>query len=56
MRSTESSYKTGKADFLTLIDSLRVLEDFRLAYHRAIADFGKKLAQLERVVGLPLTK
>ena len=51
--AAQKGYETGQADFLDWLESERVLLQTRLAYYRAVADFQKALAQLERVVGTP---
>ncbi len=48
------AYETGKVDFLNWLDSERVLLQTRLAYYKAIADYEKSIAYLERVVGRDL--
>jgi outer membrane protein TolC len=56
LKAAEIGYQAGKVDFLNLIDSQRVLLDFNLAFYRAVADFGINIAELERVVGVELSK
>lgn len=56
LKAAESGYQSGQVDFLNLIDSQRILLDFQLAYYRAVADFGINVAELERVVGVELSK
>lgn len=56
LEASNAGYQTATVDFLSLIDSLRVLEDFRLALFRAMADFEKRWAELERVVGRELSR
>jgi outer membrane protein TolC len=45
------AYETGKVDFLNWIDSERVLLKTRLAYYKAVVDYEKSIAYLERIVG-----
>jgi outer membrane protein TolC len=47
-------YETGKVDFLNWLESERVLLQTRLAYYKAIVDYEKSIAYLERVVGTDL--
>ena len=47
-------YETGKVDFLNWLDAERVLLQTRLAYYKAIVDYEKSIAYLERVVGKDL--
>src|SRR5262245_50266223 len=54
--SSRISYQTGKIDFLSLIDSLRVVEQVHLEHLAATADFEKAYADLERAVGQALPR
>jgi outer membrane protein, heavy metal efflux system len=54
--SSRISYQTGKVDFLSLIDSLRVVEQVHLEHLAATADFEKAYAELERAVGQALPR
>lgn len=56
LKAAEAGYQSGQVDFLNLIDSQRMLLDFNLAYYRAVADFGVNIAELERVVGIELSR
>ncbi len=56
LKAAITEYKTGKIDFLTLIDSEKTLIDAELVYYRAVADFEIDLAELERAVGIPLSQ
>ena len=47
-------YESGKADFLTLLDSQRMLIEFKLDHYNAILDLRVALADLERAVGVDL--
>jgi len=49
--AARAGYQTGVVDFLTLIDSLRSLEQVRLQRDRAVRDYQQALADLERAVG-----
>ncbi|MCL4704927.1 TolC family protein [bacterium] len=53
--ASRAAYETNKVDFLMLLDSQRVLRDMRLAYHQGLAEFGARLSELERVVGVDLS-
>lgn len=44
-------YESGKADFLTVLDSQRTLINFQLEHYQAILDLRIALADLERAVG-----
>lgn len=47
-------YETARVDFLNWLDAERVLLQTRLAYYKAIVDYQKSIAYLERVVGRDL--
>ncbi|MBU4342467.1 MAG: TolC family protein [Candidatus Omnitrophica bacterium] len=52
--AARTSYETGKVDFLNWLDAERVLLQTRLAHYKAIVDYEKSIAYLERVVGRDL--
>ncbi len=56
LASSRISYQTGKVDFLSLLDSLRVVEQVHLEHLAAAADFEKAYADLERAVGQELPR
>ncbi len=56
LKASEVGYLTGKVDFLNLLDAERMVLLIRIGYFKTIADLGKSLAQLERVVGKDLTE
>ena len=56
LASSRISYQTGKVDFLSLIDSLRIVEQAHLEHIAAAADFEKAYAELERAVGQELPR
>jgi len=49
-----AGYRTGRADFLDLIDADRAVITYQLEYFRALVDLEQQLATLERVVGVEL--
>lgn len=51
LSSTQEAYKSGKGDFLSVIDSIRGLNDARITLVRAKVDEVKAYADLERAVG-----
>jgi len=55
LKASEVGYLTGKVDFLNLLDAERMVLLIRIGYFKTIADLGKSLAQLERVVGKDLS-
>lgn len=52
--AARTSYETGRIDFLNWLDAERMLLETRLAYYKAIVDYLKSIAYLERVVGRDL--
>lgn len=52
--AARTGYETGKVDFLNWLDSERVLLQTKLAYYKAMVDYEKSIAYLERVVGRDL--
>ncbi len=53
--AARAGYQTGEVDFLTLIDSLKSLEDVWLQRDGAVRDYQQAIAALERAVGRPLS-
>ncbi len=51
LKASEIGYLTGKVDFLNLLDAERMVLLIKTGYFKSVADLGKSLAQLERVVG-----
>lgn len=56
LASSRIGYQTGKVDFLSLIDSLRSVEQVHLEYLAAAVDFEKAYADLEQAVGRELPR
>lgn len=54
LHSTLASYQTDKADFLSLLDSYRTLQMFRMEYFMAVGEYYAGVAELERAVGTDL--
>ena len=54
LKAARIGYETDQVDFLTLIDSQRILLNSKLLYIRALADFEQNLANMERAVGVQL--
>ncbi len=54
--ASESGYRAGKVDFLTLVDNWRKRLNYDLMYHRALADMERAVADLERAVGRELAR
>lgn len=51
MSATDTAYRTGRSDFLDLVDAERALLEFQLSYQRALADHLQSLPELEMLVG-----
>lgn len=51
LQSAISSYKTGNLDFISLLDSERMLLNLNLSYVKEQSNFHKKIAGLERAMG-----
>ena len=51
LESALANYTSGKLDFLRLIDAERQLNTQREMYYQAIAEYHRRLAELERAVG-----
>lgn len=56
VEASDSGYRAGKTDFLTLVDNWRNLLDFQLLYHQSLAQLEKDFADLQRVVGRDLVR
>ncbi len=56
LESSQINYQTGVLDFLSLIDSVRAVEQVHLEHSTAAANFEKAWAELERAVGQELTR
>jgi cobalt-zinc-cadmium efflux system outer membrane protein len=52
--ASETAYKAGTVDFLSLVDAQRMLLKYRLDYERAITNNQQNLAELEMLVGVEL--
>lgn len=53
--SSETAYKAGTVDFLSLVDAQRMLLKYQLFYERSVADNGQKLAELDMLSGTELS-
>ena len=56
LNSALSAYEANQVDFLSLLDSERALISFELEYYQAVSDLYKAIAELEKTVGVNLTK
>ena len=51
MNASIKGYESGRADLLTVLDSQRMLTDFKLDHYRAILELRIALADLEKTAG-----
>jgi cobalt-zinc-cadmium efflux system outer membrane protein len=51
LRSVTVSYEAGRRDFASVLLAQATVFDYETDYHRALTDFAKGLAKLERTVG-----
>jgi outer membrane protein TolC len=49
--AASASYRVGRVDFAMLLDAQADLYRHEIDYHRLLADFAMKVADLERTVG-----
>jgi outer membrane protein TolC len=54
VHASETAYKAGTIDFLSLIDAQRMLLKYELEYERAATNNKQKLAELEMLIGKEL--
>jgi len=55
VQASETAYKAGTIDFLSLIDAQRMLLKYNLDYERAVTNNQQKLAELETLIGTELS-
>ena len=51
-----AAFRTGKGDFMSLLDNQRMLIETKINYYKSLVDYNINLADLERTVGTDLTK
>jgi outer membrane protein TolC len=56
LKSAEAGYITGIVSFLDLLDAQRVLLKIQFGYWQAYTDYLRRIADLERAVGIDLAK
>lgn len=54
LRVAESGYRADRIAFLELMEAEKALVDSKLEYYKAVSDYGTRLSQLERVMGVEL--
>ena len=52
IQSSLAAFRAGKADFMLLLDSERMLIETKMNYYQALVEYNMSLADLERAVGL----
>ena len=55
VQASETAYKSGNEDFLSLIDAQRMLLGYRLDHERAMINYQQNMAELEMLIGKELT-
>lgn len=50
-QSSLANYKTGKIDFLMLLDNLMKLQESELKYYELLKEHEQAVAEIERLVG-----
>lgn len=51
LASATAAFQAGRTDLRSVLAAQATLFQYETAYHRALADFGQRLAELDRVVG-----
>jgi outer membrane protein TolC len=51
LQSALAAYRTGRLDFLNLLDAERMLLQFNLGYAKELSNYNKQVAAIERAVG-----
>ncbi len=54
IQSSLAGFRSGKSDFMMLLDSLRMLTETKMNYYQALVEYNMNLADLERAVGIDL--
>ena len=53
--ASQTAYRAGTIDFLSLIDAQRLLLEYTLEYQRSVTDNQQKLAEMEMLAGTEIT-
>jgi len=56
MNAAFKGYESGQSDLLMLLDSQRMLTEFKIEYYKAILELRVAVADLERIVGVAITE
>lgn len=51
LASSSASYPVGKVELLTVLENQTMVFNYETDYYRALSDFAKNVAELERIVG-----
>jgi outer membrane protein TolC len=51
LASASASYPVGKVEFLSVLENQATVFNYETDYYRALSDFAKNVAELERIVG-----
>jgi cobalt-zinc-cadmium efflux system outer membrane protein len=51
-----AGYQTGQVNFVTLLEAQRSIRDARLGYYRALVEYEQSVAEIEKAVGVTLTR
>lgn len=54
IQSSLAGFRSGKSDFMMLLDSLRMLIETKMNYYQALVEYNMNVADLERAVGMDL--
>lgn len=56
LNSASAGYQVGKVDFLTMLNSFTVLNEYELRYHEELTNFDKAVARLDEIAGLAIAQ
>jgi cobalt-zinc-cadmium efflux system outer membrane protein len=54
--AAQIGYRQGKFDYLEVLDAQRTLFSSRTRYIQALAEYNRAVAEVERLIGTPLTE
>lgn len=56
IESSLAGFRSGKGDFMMLLDTERMLIETKMSYYQALVEYNMNLADLERTVGIQLSE
>ncbi|MCM8779507.1 MAG: TolC family protein [Candidatus Omnitrophica bacterium] len=56
IESSLAGFRSGKGDFMMLLDTQRMLIETKMSYYKALVEYNVNLADLERTVGMQLSE